>query len=221
MSRLVAAIVLTGLVLAQPAAAQDRPRAGADRGAVNRQGEPPAVDGGRRGRAGGALRRGGAGAPSLADGTSMTAQQVEQMFDRYVLNQARVALQLTPEQLPLFRPRLERLQMVRRRTQRERQVLVNELAQLTRGGGGPISDESLAVKLKAVEEQAARSAQMIRDAYQQLDDGLSVPQRARFRVFEQRMERQKLELMARAREQVRQQPPAPAPEAPPTSPMPQ
>ena len=172
----------------------------------------------RRGRLGPAPGSGRAGRMDLpAAAETMTAGQVEQLFDRYVLNQARAALQLSPGQFGAFRLRLGELQMVRRRTQRERQRLVSELAQLTRGGGAAPDEDALAVKLKALEDQAVESGRLIRDAYQQLEATLSVPQRARFRVFEQRMEQRKLELIAQARQQARRGGP-PAPETAPRKP---
>jgi hypothetical protein len=127
---------------------------------------------------------------------------VEQLFDRYVLGQARQALRLDPGQMRQFAPRLQRLQALRRRALRQQRTLVRELGDLTRAGA-PADETALAAKLRSLEEQAARADREVREAYEQLEQVLSVEQRARLRVFEQRMERRKLELIAQAREQAR------------------
>jgi hypothetical protein len=133
-----------------------------------------------------------------------TVAEVEQMFDRYVLNQARQALRLDQGQMRAFAPRLQRLQVLRRRAIRQRQALVRELGELTRADAG--ADEgAIAAKLQALEAQVSQSEQEVRDAYAELEQGLTVEQRARLRVFEQRMERRKLELIAQARRQVQEQ----------------
>jgi hypothetical protein len=134
---------------------------------------------------------------------------VEQLFDRYVLGQARQALGLGQGQLATFAPRLQHLQQVRRRAARQRQILLRALNDLTRSGAA--DDTTLSSKLSEIDQQAASAEQQIRDAHQQVEQVLSVDQRARFLVFEQRMERQKLQLIARARAQAAQQAPATRP----------
>jgi hypothetical protein len=133
--------------------------------------------------------------------------QVEQLFDRYVLGQARQALRLDREQVRQFAPRLQHLQQTRRRAVRQRQALLRELNDLTRASGAA-DQAALSSKLAALEEQVSASEQQVREAYQQLEEVLTVEQRARLRLFEQRMERQKLQLIAQARSQAQRQPPA-------------
>jgi Spy/CpxP family protein refolding chaperone len=133
--------------------------------------------------------------------------EVEQLFDRYVLGQARQALRLDPGQMRQFAPRLQRLQVLRRRALRQQRALVRELGDLTRAGA-PADETALAAKLRALEEQAARADQEVREAYVQLEQVLTVDQRARLRVFEQRMERRKLDLISQARQQARPDRPA-------------
>jgi hypothetical protein len=126
--------------------------------------------------------------------------EVEQLFDRYVLGQARQALRLEPGQMRQFTVRLQRLQTVRRRALRQQRLLIRDLGDLTRTGS-PADEAALAEKLRLLENEAARSDEEVRDAYAHLEEVLSVDQRARLRVFEQRMERRKLELIAQARQQ--------------------
>jgi hypothetical protein len=128
----------------------------------------------------------------------VTAAQAEQVFDRYVLAQARTALQLTPDQVGPFARRMALLQAVRRRGQRERQRLLNDLNAASRAGGAD-DEAALAGKMKALDDLDARVDQDVRDAYARVEAILTLRQRARFRIFEQRMARQKLDLIARAR----------------------
>jgi hypothetical protein len=152
-------------------------------------------------------RRAGRLGPPAVDG--VTAAQAEQLFDQFVIRQARVALQLTPAQVVPFGRRLEQLQAARRRGQRRRQQLLNELNQISRGAE-PADEATLNAKLKALDEVNAAVEQEVRDAYARVEEVLDVRQRARLRIFEQRMERQKLDLMARARGAARADNAAPA-----------
>jgi hypothetical protein len=65
--------------------------------------------------------------------------------------------------------------------------------------GQTIDEVPLKEKLRALQELDLRSAAELRRAYDSLDQILDARQQARFRVFEQNMERRKFELMLRAR----------------------
>ena len=146
-------------------------------------------------RAGGPARGGRRGAPAAA---TPTADSAEVLFERYVRRQARVALQLSSEEMRVVEPRLAALQATRRRLLRERQRHLNQLAQATRTGGGG-NPEVVRERLDAFEAFKLRADTELRDAVQAVEQVLSVEQRARFAVFERQMERRKLELMSRAR----------------------
>jgi hypothetical protein len=75
---------------------------------------------------------------------------------------------------------------------------VGELAKLT-APAAVIDEAQVRDKLRALQELESRAAADLRKAYDAIDQGLDVRQQARFRVFEQNMERRKLELMLRAR----------------------
>ncbi len=62
-------------------------------------------------------------------------------------------------------------------------------------------------RLAALQELESRNAAESRKAYSDLDALLDPRQQARFRVFEDQIERRKLELMLRARQNARQQRP--------------
>jgi hypothetical protein len=170
----------------------------------------PRVEAGVQGRAEGRARAGGARAGAAARGRGVlndipagaTPAEVEQLLDRYVRAQARAALQLTPGQMQTFGPGLGRLLAVRRQVQRERQRLLRELADVSRAGG-PADETAMAARLAALEDQRVRGEGAIRDAMMALDQTLTVPQRARFRIFERRMEQLRVELLARARRAAR------------------
>ena len=98
------------------------------------------------------------------------------MFDSYALMQAQQQLQITDDQFPQFLTRFRTLQDIRRRALQSRARRV------------AITDD---------EERAQTDA---RKAYEAIDQVLDVRQQAKFRVFEEMMERRKLELVARARQ---------------------
>jgi hypothetical protein len=57
--------------------------------------------------------------------------------------------------------------------------------------------------LNGLREADERGAAELKRAYEAVDETLDVRQQARFRVFEERMEQQKLELLMRARQNAR------------------
>jgi hypothetical protein len=134
---------------------------------------------------------------------------LQQMFDSFVLLQSQRQLQIRPDQAPQFIARLTELQEARRRAVRQRAQILQELRRLTprargRGdeGGEPRSgqDEEIVERLKRLDEVEARSAQEVRQALANLDQVLAPRQRARFRILEEQLERNKLEILMRARQ---------------------
>ena len=146
----------------------------------------------------GAARPGG----PRADG-AVSVAEAERLFDRYMLGQARVVLQLTPNQLVQFAQRFERLQALQRMRQRQRQRRLAELAALNRNGAGA-DDAVVAGLLQSLDAEMADADRQVREARGALDQVLTVRQRARYRAFEVRMEREKLQLIARARAAARE-----------------
>jgi len=76
------------------------------------------------------------------------------------------------------------------------------------GGGGaaiaaapPPGDEgAVRDKVKALRAHDEQAALELRRAYDALDEGLDPRQQARFRIFEEQLERRKLDLIMRARD---------------------
>lgn len=131
----------------------------------------------------------------------MSPREVQRLFDAYVAMQAQERLQLSETQYPQFLPRLKALLDVRRRTLQTRQSMLVELARTSAAGPADVAAlrEKL-TRLKAFDEQSAAE---LRQAYEAIDQMLDVRQQARFRVFEDQVERRKVELLMRARQNIR------------------
>ncbi|MGH9200048.1 MAG: hypothetical protein ACRD2A_02285 [Vicinamibacterales bacterium] len=131
----------------------------------------------------------------------MTPPEIQRLFDAYLIMEAQQALTLTDQQYPQFLTRLKTLQETRRRSQQQRNQLMNELQRLTSPRAAVRAEEALLKeRLNALQELESRSAAELRRAYNALDEILDVRQQARFRVFEEQIERRKLELLMRARQ---------------------
>jgi len=132
----------------------------------------------------------------------LNAAEVERLFDGYVAMQAQEAIKLTDEQFPQFLARLRVLQQKRRQHMMARRELVGEL-----GGALKAStpaEGALADGLRRLRELEGRYLDDLRKAYEGIDQVLDVTQQARFRVFEDTVERRKLDLMLRARRSAQQ-----------------
>ena len=74
---------------------------------------------------------------------------------------------------------------------------------MTNPQAATVEDPQLVDRLKALRDEDDRSAAEVKKGYEGVDETLDVRQQARFRVFEDRMEQQKLELLMRARQNAR------------------
>jgi hypothetical protein len=124
--------------------------------------------------------------------------ELQRLFDAYMVMQAQEALQLDDEQFGQFLPKLKALQDTRRRNEQARSQLVVELNRLTTPAAA-FDEAAVRDRLRALQELESRSAADLRRAYEAIDQQLDLRRQARFRVFEQSMERRKLQLMLRAR----------------------
>ena len=122
------------------------------------------------------------------------------MLDTYAIVQAQDALQLTDTQYAPFVGRLKKLQETRRKNQQAHNQIVQELRRLTRQASLPADEAVIRERLKALRELDDRSVLELRHAYDALDEVLDVRQQARFRIFEEQIERRKLDLLMRARQ---------------------
>ena len=154
-----------------------------------------------------AVLRSFAQAPAApADPGDLRPAEIQRLFDAYFVMEAQQTLGLSDQQYAPFLTRLKALQETRRRHLTSRAALLVDLARMS----GPraarqADDAALKAQLAALQELEARSAAEVRKAYGDLDTLLDARQQARFRVFEDQLERRKLELMLRARQNARQQ----------------
>jgi hypothetical protein len=144
------------------------------------------------------------GAPALPPGGQISAGQIQRLFDAYIVLQAQDALSLSEEQYGRFVTRLKSLQEARRQHQQARNRILGELRKLV-NAQNPAAEETVAGRVRALRDEDERAAAEIRKAHDALDETLDVRQQARFRLFEERMEQQKLDLLLRARQNARAQ----------------
>lgn len=134
------------------------------------------------------------GAPMLSPGEAV------RMLDAYAIVQAQDALQLTDAQYGEFVARLKKLQETRRRSQQARNRLVQELRLLAGPQAAHTDENAIRTSLKALREHDEKAPVEIRRAHDALDEILDTRQQGRFRIFEERLEARKLDLLMRARQ---------------------
>jgi hypothetical protein len=134
------------------------------------------------------------------DPRELSPAEVVGMLDAYALVQAQNALQLNDSQYGAFVGRLKVLQETRRKNQRARNQIVQELRRLTAPQVTTLDEAAIRERLKALRELDDRAAADLRRAYESLDEVLDLRQQARFRIFEENLERRKMDLLLRARQ---------------------
>ena len=130
--------------------------------------------------------------------------EIQRMFDSYALMQAQDQLKITDDQFPQFLSRFKTLQDTRRRALNERARRVQQLRQMLNLPQPP-DEAQVKDALKALQDADAAADADVKKAYDAVDQVLNTVQRAKFRVFEENMERRKLELVTRARQANRKQ----------------
>lgn len=139
--------------------------------------------------------------PATADDDlRMNPAEVMRLLDGYAVVQAQEALELGEAQYGSFVTRLKNLQDVRRRNLQARHRIVQELRKLAGPQAPPADENSLRQQIKALRDHEEKSAAEIRKAYDSLDEVLDARQQARFRLFEERLELRKMDLLMRARQ---------------------
>jgi Spy/CpxP family protein refolding chaperone len=144
------------------------------------------------------------GPPGNPDGALVSPAEIQRMFDSYALMQAQEQLKIADDKFPQFLTRFKALQDVRRRGLNERARAIVELRRLVNDAQG--DEAAIKDRLKALDELEARNDAEMKKAYDALNQVLDVRQQAKFRVFEENMERRKLELVNRARQANRKPP---------------
>jgi hypothetical protein len=127
----------------------------------------------------------------------LTNGELVNMLDTYAIVQAQEALQLADEKYGQFVSRLKRLQQIRRQSTHARNQILQDLRRLTQEATP--DENALRARLKALQDHEVSAADELRRAYAAVDEVLDARQQARFRIFEERMELRKLDLLMRAR----------------------
>ena len=135
------------------------------------------------------------------DANTVPTGELVNMLDTYAIVQAQQALALDDDKYGQFVARLKRLQEARRRNQRERNQILQDLRRLAGPQAPtPVDETIVRERLRTLRDHDERAAAEMRKAYDALDEVLDVRQQARFRLFEETIERRKLDLLMRARE---------------------
>jgi hypothetical protein len=142
-------------------------------------------------------------APPAPPETAISAPQIQRWFEAFTVLQAQEALNLSEAQYGRFVTRLKALQDARRKHQVARNQIMADLRKLTNPQTGSNDEASVAERLKALRDEDDRTSADLRKAYEGVDETLDTRQQARFRIFEERMEQQKLELLMRTRQNAR------------------
>lgn len=144
--------------------------------------------------------------PPSAPDSDLRPGEIQRLFDAMLVADAQEALALTDAQYPEFLKRLRELQTTRRTNQQERARVMADLQRLSNPRVSQVDRVALEERLRALEELESRTAAELRRAYTAIDEVLDPRQRARFRLLEEQLERRKLELLIRARQNRRQNP---------------
>jgi hypothetical protein len=158
--------------------------------------------------AGGVARAQEAEAPQGRGGARAVIRPAElaAMLDAYELVQAQTALRLDDTQYGQFVVRLKRLQETRRRHLIQRARLLQELRKLTAAAAA--DDAPIRERLKVLHELDEQAAANIRRESAAVDELLDPRQQALFRLLEERIERQKLDLLMKAQQRAATRPSA-------------
>jgi hypothetical protein len=142
-------------------------------------------------------------APAGPGTDNVSPAEIQRLFDAYALVQAQAQLKLSDDQYPSFLARYKALQDLRRRSQNERGRIIQDLRRLTMEDAKS-DDGQLKDRIKALQDLDAQTAADVRKAYDAVDQVLAVSQQAKFRVFEEQIERRKIDLVTLARQKSRQ-----------------
>lgn len=135
---------------------------------------------------------------AAAEADPLAPAQILNMLDAWAIVQAQETLQIPDEKYGEFVARLKRLQQTRRRNQQARNALLGELRRLAGPQARQIDERAVRQRLDALREHDERAAGEVRKAYDELDQVLDLRQQARFRLFEEVLERRKIDLLKRA-----------------------
>jgi hypothetical protein len=123
--------------------------------------------------------------------------ELQRLFDSFAVVQAQQFLAMNDEQYAKFLPKFLSLQTARRQALQQRTRVLNMIRKSLNENQ---PDDVIKDALKQLQEIEDRGAAEARKAQEAVDQVLDVHQQAQFRIFEEQMERRKLELVTRARQ---------------------
>jgi len=129
--------------------------------------------------------------------------ELNRLFEAYAVIQAQDFLKLTEDQYPDFVARLKALQDARRRHQQNRNRIVNDLGKMLRAPDDQIDDKAVKATLDSLDREDETGDAEIKKAFAGVEAVLDGRQRARFRVFEEHLERRKIDLLTRVQRPIR------------------
>jgi hypothetical protein len=138
------------------------------------------------------------GTGGAAEQPAVTPFELQRLFDSYALLQAQEQLKINDEQFSRFLPRFKALQDARRQTLQQRTRVLADVRRLV--NEGQTDEGQIRERLKQLRDIEDRGEAEARKAYEAIDQVLDVRQQGQFRLFEEQMERRKLELVTRARQ---------------------
>jgi len=136
--------------------------------------------------------------------------ELNRLFEAYAVVQAQDFLKLSDEQYPEFVARLKALQDARRRHLGNHNRIVQDLGRMLREAGDQLDDKTVRATLESLDREDETAQAEIKKAFENLEAILDVRQRARFRVFEENLERRKLDLLSRVQRPIRKLAPPPS-----------
>lgn len=148
-----------------------------------------------------AQQRGPAPAPASTEEAIVTPGEVQRMFDSYALMQAEPFLQLREDQFALFLTRFRALQDARRKGLAQHAKILGDIRKLL--AQPEPDDAAIREQMKALDEADRQTQADVKRSSDGIDQVLDLRQQAKFRVFEEAMERRKLELVTKARQPAR------------------
>jgi Spy/CpxP family protein refolding chaperone len=135
---------------------------------------------------------------SNAEEPAVTPAELQRLFDSWALLQAQEQLKISDEQFARFLPRFKALQDARRQTMQQRNRVLADVRRLL--NDGQLDEIGVRDRLKQLREIEDRGHAEALKAYDAIDQVLDLRQQAQFRIFEEQMERRKLDLVTRARQ---------------------
>ena len=142
----------------------------------------------------------------------MQAGEVQKLLDGYAVIQAQEFLGLSDTQFAQFLPKFRALQETRRRNEMERLRVIQELNRITNPRATQMGENDIRDRVRALRELEVRTVGDLQKARDGIDQTLDVRQQGRLRVFEEQLERRKLQLLMQVRQANRANRPLATPE---------